>query len=323
MSAVNKFWNDCYLARRFLVEGDPLKWGALDTAMSRIETIVVAEPPLILDNLAHIAYSYLHSDLGKYFRIILGHFKNMAAELKGHRHPFNKVFAMLYELQQPHLEHTLSSLQNCQAKEFQQRLGSFNEITVKVELTRLQSGTELLGIGVTKGYLKLLHRIANNLGYTSRQELEVRLALGWHYLHIHQWDKAGETTQQILDLRGQTKPVPLQYESIANYLHAISHHQRANEEQAGRSLRRAIHLAAETWGRQDSRVLKYMSVLQAWLTRWGKLDEAHYWSETIQAHVSSKQARIHAAEDERLRMKQHGLSSSSHRGHSSTQTHTR
>ncbi|KAG8533522.1 uncharacterized protein KY384_002308 [Bacidia gigantensis] len=261
--------------------------------MARVEAIVQAEVPQTLDNLAHIAYSYLFHDLGEYFKAILRHFREMAAALKSQKHPFNVIFALLLELEQPCLGHTLSVLQDCQSTIFRQKLGHFNQMTVAAELTRLQSKTELQGIEATTHYLGLLKEAEHTVGATCPQTLEVRLGLAWHYLHIHHWEKAGHTAQVIIDLVIHSDLPTLQYKSIAYYLHAISYFERSRPERAELSLREAIRLAAQTWGWQDSRVLKYMSVFQHWLLEWRRIDEAQQLLQTIETHVASKQARIH------------------------------
>ncbi len=272
----------------------------LKMAMTTIEHIVSEEHPATLDILAFMLLDTMHTikTSGVAF-FLLKQFSAMSAVILPKQHPFNQIFARLVRLDISHLKYTLIMAEKSQLDGFDRRLGRFNWITLRTQLSLLNLKSMEGAAHTTEGYLTLLQAMELGLDASDHRVLVIRNRLAYHYLAEGKSIEAAETAQSIIDLAAQTGKILPSRHAQAMHVLSRAQYRLSKTTLAEQNLRQAIHIRAKYFGWEDGLVLEYMSVLESWLEEWERPDEAAEVRRQREEIIDAMEERITREEEER------------------------
>ena len=275
-------------------------WRMLRVATASIEHIISAEHPSTLNVLAFSLYEtihYLNSSDVAFF--LLKQFSAMSAVIFPKKHPLIQVFARLVRLDMSHLKYTLLMAKESQSDGFERRLGRFNWDGISIQLSSLTLKSMEGAAHTTEGYLTLLQAMELVLDPSDPRVVLTRNRLAFHHLNDGEYAEATKIAQRIIDLAAQTGNDRPDTHASAMCILSYAQYALSKTNLAEQNLRLAIQTRAKFYGWEDGRVLEYMSVLEDWLERWEKPDEAAEVRRHMEAILNSMEERIAREEEER------------------------
>ena len=262
----------------------------LIAATSRIKVIILAEHPDTLQFIFRIIEQLFGKERYEFALAILRQYSALAEIIMGKTHPIGSICGWLASIAPLQWKSVIARCTGSLVDHFETLAGPLNRSTVLSRLEHIGSDFSEHSIHQRMILLKdLLHKCETDLGLKDDRTAQVRLWLAWGYFDLLDYAKAkrvcwdGITFAQHLFV-GQRSDFYFYIEGL--YTVAISEYAMGNTYSAEIHLRRAIELRLEIFGPNDSRVRRFLVILEGWLVEQG------YFGSAAQVHQRWKESLV-------------------------------
>jgi hypothetical protein len=194
----------------------------------------------------------------------------MSAKVTRKGHPWGQICWLLGELDSESLGQAMAQIWKCTTDTFNSELGTFSRLAVSVRLDYIK---RLYGITNCPEEERLLRDLlAQFEGIPSPPPPRVMLNLAHNFNRQGRHSKAEGMALEVFSLLQEHEIV----ERI-EFLKIISHSQfnQGKTLAAEQTMRKAIQMIVDQWGKQHSWVPEFMNVLEGWLRGWGREEDAN------------------------------------------------
>lgn len=282
--------NRCETACRLFDDNRFAEGGrSLISATARIKKILLAEHPMTLAILFPL-FAFLLLQRHEISQTILRQISALAKVLIGERHPLGCICGWLASLHQSQLRDVIVRSYRSMVDHFENLLGPMNWSTLVSRLFLIQEVDIEHDLSHKRFLLQdLLRQIEATLGPLDIRTFEVRKQLAWNYTEGQELAEAARLGWDIAALAQRLYNLD---DRILNYAEglsivALSQYCSGETYSAQLKFREAIKLCESRWGLHDSRVIKWLVVLEGWLMEQGQLESAaqvqRRWKEILQA----------------------------------------
>jgi hypothetical protein len=259
-------------AGNFLVKGSAI-----------IREVILEQYPRMLARLFDVVVVLRKDGWIDCSNIILNQFSEMAATVLTDMHPLRKIFKGLVSFDLELAEDLLISAWKSYIDVFEQTLGSSSLPAIQNRIDYIYwiicDREPNIAEGQLRSMVDKCKEVHGNLDHRYMQAL-------WglaNFLFIQGRTRdAATTTEELINCANERKSrLATQFWCQGMELLACCHHRNYDDELAGSTLRQAIDVSGTTWGWHDAYTLQLLTILDAWLTEFGKHDEAAEVSEQV------------------------------------------
>ena len=245
---------------------------ALVAATTDIKDIVLGEDPHTLRRLFEVIMALHRRGRPEIALVILQQFSAMGETLLSRNHPLRIIcgwLASTSDIVQTNYENIVIQSFRTLCEVFEGVLGPGHRTSIDSRLTFIYMTSSMDSSSLATSLTKLWHRCEGTLGTHDLRTLEVRLALGWNYLHRSNIIEAKRIAWSMITQCDSNHFRPHVLELLAT-----SQYELGETQEAEINLRAAIDEARSWWGHDNGHVQSWLFTLEGWLEARGDLESA-------------------------------------------------
>jgi hypothetical protein len=267
----NDFDSYCFTATMLKEKGLHVEFRrALSKAFDLIEQILRAEHPRTLACFLEVFIHLIQTGLPDVTSSLRYFIKEMSAKATKKGYPWGQICWLLGELDSESLGQAMAQIWKCTTDTFDSELGTFSRLAVSVRLDYIK---RVYGITNCPEEERLLRDLlAQFEGIPRPPPPRVMLNLAHNLNRQGRHSEAEGMALEVFSLLQEHEIV----ERI-EFLKIVSRSQfnQGKTLPAEQTMRRAIQMIVDQWGKQHSWVPEFMNVLEGWLRGWGREEDAN------------------------------------------------
>ena len=258
----------CFTATMLKEKGSHVEFGrALSKASALVKDILRAEHPRTLACFFEVLIHLIQTGLPEVAFALRGFVKEMSAEVSRKENLWSRICRLLGELDPASLAHAMAQAWRCTTDVLDSVLGTSNRLAVSVRLDYIKrvitdhSEEERLlrdllaqfGGAPRHPTPRLMLNLAHNLNRQGRHDEAEKVALEVSFVLQNYGIYVGRNAERIESLKVLSRSQFIQGKTL----------------EAERTMREAIRMIVDHWGKRHSWALEFMNVLEGWLRSWG------------------------------------------------------
>jgi hypothetical protein len=276
----SEFDSYCFTATMLLGKGSVDEFRCtISQATTLLNQILLAEHPRTLACFFEVFIHFIQTGLlhaTSYFRRYI---KCLSAQLFPREHPWGRICWLLGELDSDCLDETLAQAWRCTADIFDRKIGPLEPLAVSFRLDYIKRVFGTTDDLKEEQLLRdLLARFKDDLRISTPR---VMLNLAHNLNRQKRHDEAEDIALEVTKLLGKHEMYAQRVVERIESLKIISHIQyEQGVPLAEQTMRRAIQMVVDQWGKQHSWVFEFKNVLHSWLQSWSREQDANtLWGE--------------------------------------------
>jgi hypothetical protein len=208
---------------------------------------------------------------------------DMASIILTPAHPWARMWKLLSTTEPNQLESLIHQTWQCTTDAFEGATGRFSKMTVNYQ-TRLINCVYLdkdPASGVRR-LLLLLQECERQCGTANLSYLDILSTLGFNLVALGKFEQAETTSNQLYE-HARARPLHTSsfYQLLAMEIAARAHYGLGQHFRAERHLREAMKMVATEQGKADLWTMELTSLLEEWLRKWNRTEEADHLTREI------------------------------------------
>ncbi|KAI1576225.1 hypothetical protein PtrEW13061_010701 [Pyrenophora tritici-repentis] len=270
----------CFTATMLIAKGPADKFSySIFQATVLLNQILLAEHPRTLACFFEVFIHFIRTRLPDATTYFCRQIKCLSAQLFPREHPWGRICCLLGELDSDSLDETLAQAWRCTADIFDRKLGPLEPLAVSFRLDYIKRVFGTTDDLKEEQLLRdLLARFKEDLTISTPR---VMLNLAHNLKRQQRHDEAEIMALEVTKLLGKHEMYAQRVVERIESLKIISHIQyEQGTPLAEQTMRRAIQMVVDHWGKQHSWVFEFKTVLHSWLQSWGREPDAKtLWGE--------------------------------------------
>jgi hypothetical protein len=248
---------------------------ALSKASALVPQILRAEHPRTLACFLEVFIHLIQTGLPKVTSFLREFIKRMSAKVTRKGHPWGQICRLLGELDSESLDQAMSQIWKSTTDTFASELGTFSQLAVSVRLDYIK---RVYGFTNYLGEERLLRDLLAEFDGIPRVPApRVMLNLANNLNRQGRHDEAEQMALEVLSLLQEYEIYAKRIVERIECMKIVSRSQfnQGKTLVAEQTMREAIRMIVDQWGKQHSWVLEFMNVLEGWLRDWGREEDAN------------------------------------------------
>ncbi|KAH6699080.1 heterokaryon incompatibility protein-domain-containing protein [Leptodontidium sp. MPI-SDFR-AT-0119] len=272
----NEFLGYCYMAadlrrRGFLVEFRRVVY----RAFGLIENILRSSHPRTLDRLFESFLCLIHSGLMEVAIQLRDYIRELATYITSSGQPWGRVFRLIGTLDESSLEQAIARSWQCNNDALDDGLSQFSDLGL---LARLNHIRNVHGTSDSQEEERLLRQLLQECECSSpKSDMQIptiMVSLAHCMMAQGRYLEAESLSLEIMARSRKESRITLNSRVDAIVLAARAQYHQHKTELAESSIREAICLLVDEWGKTGPLAIQYMNTLEGWLREWGREKDA-------------------------------------------------
>ena len=298
LGLLSRFVDICRCARHDLRHKrytHAFKW--LNISMGMAQHVIRSQEPFAFGAICSVLCEFWNSKICRPIAsTMMKHFAALSTVVLARAHPFKALFYNLVHAKGTTTGHNLALATRSAADIFTTKFGKFNQFSLSFHI----QAADLIG-NVSQRidfYSRLERETRDTLGSNSPLHWNICVDLVNDLVVAKECQKAAKLAETMMDHPAAANDP--EYRCRALWLLARAQAKLCKTSLAGKNVREAIRVSAETRGWEDAETLRYVSRLPDWLDDWGRAEDAasvRAYRENVLVTMFDK---LHVEEEERV-----------------------
>jgi len=256
----------------------------LSKASALVGPIIQAEHPR---SLAYFFEVFIHLTQSGLFEVTL-EFRNFVRDMSGHirgkKDSWSQIYQLLSDIDLPSFVHVVAQSWRCATDVLEHELGNSHRLAVSARLDYVKRIMETNHSEEERLLRELLSRFEHIPAQpTPRVMLNLAQNMTKQGIH-HEAEKIARTVSRMLQQHEIcTGRITERIEALKVLSHSQVLQRRMREAEA--TIREAVVLIINHWGRGHPWAIEFLNVLESWLRSWDRIQEANALREEIKSMV--------------------------------------